>query len=66
MKFPVSVGLIDDGGQVYYIVHNDDDLEALYEHDRDWWRNRTHPTPEFAQNIEKENLTDAVLRPSKN
>lgn len=51
MKFPVSVGLTDDGGQVYYIVHNDDDVEALYEHDRDWWRNRTHPTPEIAQKI---------------
>lgn len=65
MEFNVTVGLVDDGGQAYYIVNNDDDVEALYEHERDWWRNRTGKTPEFTQIIIDQQTPDYDASPPK-
>ena len=42
MDVEVTVGYIDESGQVYYIVHNDENVEALYQRDCSWWRGRTN------------------------
>lgn len=65
MKIEIAGSFTDEGGQVYYVVR-DDVVDALYERDRDWWRNRTRDqTPEVVRRIIDQQARDYDSNPKR-